>query len=89
MFPFIYFLLRFHSLSQQLYAYFIHLVAADIEGLVHQSVVECSLLVVHRPFATSIVDILPEVVRMEVDVEVVHDVVEEAFDLFCRSDVCR
>ena len=87
---FICFLLRFHSHSQQQCAYLVHFVTADIEGLVHQSVVECGLLIVHRPPASLMVDILPEVVvGMEVDVEVVHNVAEEAFDLFCRSDMCR
>ena len=59
-----------------------------LETLVHQAIVEFCLFIVHRPFASLVADIILEIiVRMKVDAEVIHDVVEEAFHFFCISDM--
>ena len=63
-------------------------IATYLKSLVHQVVVNLSLFIIHRSLPRLVIDvILKIIVRMEIDVEFIDDVVEEVFHLFYSRDM--
>ena len=78
------------SLFQQVTTQLIYpiLIATNLKSLIHQTVVEFSLFVIHTSLSSRGINIVLEiVVGMEVDVKVKDDVSEEVFHLFDSGNV--